>query len=138
MIPVKLYVYAGVLLVIALCLVGGGWYAHHGGYASGEAHQAQVDQKTIDAANTARGEALAQKSASDQALAQVNANAELERQKAAIQQGQVEAAIEQLSKDKAVAQSNAAAWQAKFKQASTTAACAGTLKEELCPALSDY
>ncbi|PXV60901.1 hypothetical protein SAMN04487785_1135 [Dyella jiangningensis] len=138
MIPVKLYVYAGVLVVVALCLLGGGWYAHHAGYASGVAHQEQVDQKSIDAANSARGEALAQVAASAQALQQVNANAALEQQNAAIQQGQVEAAIEQLSKDKASAQSDAAAWQAKFKQASTTPACAGTLKEELCPALSDY
>lgn len=138
MIPVKLYVYVGILIAIALCLVGGGWYAHHAGYEAGLAAQKQTDQKSIDAANTARGEALAQVSASAQALSQVNANAALEKQKAAIQQGQVEAAIEQLSKDKATAQSDASAWQAKFKQAQTSSACAGTLEGEICPALSDY
>ena len=138
MIPAKLYVYAGVLIAIALCLVGGGWYAHHAGYASGVAHQEQVDQKSIDAANSARGEALAQVAASAQALQQVNANAALEKQRAAIQQGQAQAAVEQLVKDKASAQSDAAAWRAKFKQAQASPACAGTLEGELCPALSDY
>jgi hypothetical protein len=137
-IPVKLYVYAGALFAIALCLLGGGWYAHHAGYASGVAHQTQIDQKSIDAANEARGEALAQVAASAQTLKQVNANAALEKLNAAVQQGRVEAAVEQLSKEKQAAQSDAAAWQAKFKQASATPACAGTLKEELCPELSGF
>jgi Spy/CpxP family protein refolding chaperone len=137
-IPVKLYAYAGALLAMALCLLGGGWYAHHAGYASGMAHQTQLDQKSIDAANEARGEALAQVAASAQALQQVNANSALEKLNAAVQQGRVEAAVEQLSKEKQAAQSDAATWQAKFKQASTTAACAGTLKEELCESLMGY
>ncbi|AHX16197.1 hypothetical protein CH75_06440 [Dyella jiangningensis] len=135
---IRLYVYAGALIAIALCLLGGGWYAHHAGYASGVAYQTQLDKKSIDAANEARGEALAQVTASADALKQVNANAALEKLNAAVQQGRVEAAVEQLSKEKQAAQSAAAVWQAKFKQASTTTACAGTLKEELCPALSDF
>lgn len=137
-IPLRFYAYGALLLVIIGCLVGGGWYAHHAGYEAGVAHQTQVDQKSIDAANTARGEALAQVAASAQALQQINANAELEKQKAAIQQGQVEAAIEQLSKDKATAQSDASAWQAKFKQAQASPACAATLEGEICPALMSY
>jgi predicted RNA-binding protein len=121
-----------------MLLIGLGWYGYDKVVAHGKALQAAADKTEIDNAHTELDNATAQKNASAQALQQVNANAELEKQKAAIQQGQVEAAIEQLNKDKASAQSDAAAWQTKFKQASTTAACAGTLKEELCPALSDY
>jgi cbb3-type cytochrome oxidase subunit 3 len=130
----KLYLYGGALLVILLTLAGGAWYM----YSHGEKAQAAKDAQAIQQLTDARNAAIAQVADSAGALQQVNANAALEKQKAAIQQGQVEAAIEQLSKDKATAQSDATAWQTKFKQASTTAACAGTLKEELCPALSDY
>jgi zona occludens toxin (predicted ATPase) len=130
----KLYLYGGALLVILLALAGGAWYM----YSHGESAQAAKDAQTIQQLTDARNAAIAQVADSAGALQQVNANAALEKQKAAIQQGQVEAAIEQLNKDKASAQSDATAWQTKFKQASTTAACAGTLKEELCPALSDY
>lgn len=133
-IPLRFYAY-GLLLLL---LIGLGWYLHHAGYAAGEASQKQTDQQSIDSANTARGEALAQVAATAQALQQVNANANLEKLNAAIQQGNVEAAVAQLAKDKATAQSDAAAWQAKFKQAQASPACAGTLEGELCPALSDY
>ena len=137
-IPLRFYAYGALLLVIMGCLVGGGWYAHHAGYEAGQKAQKKIDQTSIDAANTARGEALAQVAASAQALQQVNANSNLEKLNAAIQQGNVEAAVAQLAKDKATAQSDAAAWQAKFKQAQASPACAGTLEGELCPALSDY
>lgn len=133
-IPIRFYAY-GLLLLLLISL---GWYGYDKVVDHGKALQAAADQTEIDNAHTERDNALAQKKASDQALAQVNANSALEAQKAAIQKGQAEAAIEQLNKDKATAQSDATAWQTKFKQASTTAACAGTLKEELCPALSDY
>jgi cbb3-type cytochrome oxidase subunit 3 len=133
-IPVKLYVYAGVLIAIVLCLLGGGWYA----YSHGEKSQAAKDAQTIDQLTEARNAAIAQVADSAKALDQVNANARLEQLNAAVQKGQVEAAIEQLQAQKTQADSDAAAWKARFAQASATPACASVLKEELCPALSDY
>lgn len=130
----KLYAWLACAAILVGTVAGGAWYM----YSHGEKAQATKDAQTIQQLTDARNAAIVQVSDSADALKQVSANAALEKQKAAIQQGQVEAAIEQMSKDKASAQSDASAWQAKFKQASTTTACAGTLKEELCPALSDY
>lgn len=134
MIPVKLYVYAGALLAIALCLLGGGWYA----YSHGEKSQAAKDAQTIEQLTEARNAAIAQVADSAKALDQVNANTRLEQLNAAVQKGQVEAAIEQLGKERQSAQADAVAWKAKFDKASATPACLSVLKEELCEAISGY
>ena len=92
-IPLRFYAY-GLLLLL---LVGLGWYGYDKVVDHGRALQAADDKTEIDNAHTERDNANAQKDASAQALAQVNANSALEAQKAAIQKGQAEAAVEQLS-----------------------------------------
>lgn len=130
----RLYAYGAALFVLLACLLGGSWYA----YSHGEKAQAAKDAQTIQQLTDARNAAIAQVQDSAKALDQVNANARLEQLNAAVQRGKVEAAIEQLNKEKQAAQSDAATWQAKFKQASATTACAGTLKEELCETVMGY
>lgn len=132
MIP-RIYTYGAALLVLAGLLLGGGWYA----YSRGEAHQYAKDQALISQAMENRAAAIAQVDESAAALKQIDANAHIEAMKAAVIQGQVDAAVELIQKQAAQAKQEAANWQARYQAALHTPACKAA-EEELCPALSDY
>lgn len=129
----RLYAYGAVLLVLAGLLLAGGWWA----YEKGKDHQAAINQKAIASAKADRDAALAQVSASAQALQQVNAAAAQERANAKQQQGKAKEAIATLGKQASAAVSEASAWQAKYQAALKTPAC-HIAQEELCDSLTDY
>ena len=127
MIP-RLYAYAAAFVVLAGLLLAGGWWA----YSKGEAHQSAKDQALIAQAIENRAAAIAQVDESAAALKQINANAHIEAMKAAVVQGQVDAAVELIQKQANQAKQDAANWRARYDAALKTPACSAA-EEELCP-----
>ena len=129
----RLYFYAG-LLAATLSLLA---YAHHSAFSSGVAKGEAVGAKIASRAEIARLNAEASRDTLAKALAEVNAQASVEQDKARAQQRLSADVVAKSRADSKDADRALAQWMGRYAKALRSTDCATALAQRICPTLID-
>ena len=129
----KLYVYAGIFAAILAVLA----VAHHSVYSAGKKAGEAAGAKIATKAETARLNAEASRDTLATALAEVNARAAVEQDKAKAQEHLAADVVAKSQADSKDADRALAQWMAKYAKALRSTDCATALAQRICPALID-
>lgn len=129
----RIYVYAGIFAAVLAILA----VVHHSIYASGETAGEAIGAKIASKAEIARLNAEASRDTLATALAEVNARAAVEQDKAKAQEHLAADVVAKSQADSKDADRALALWMSKYAKALRSTDCAKALAQRICPALID-